>query len=85
MEFVGPFAGSAAKPFHGFHRVDEFLEQLGVVDIGSGDGSCERDAFPINEQMVLGARPAAVYGVGAGVLAPLFAGMLAESREALDQ
>ena len=85
MELVGTFAGPAAKTFHGFHRVDEFLEQLGVVDVGGGGGGRERDAPPVDQQVVLGPGPAAVYGAGTGLLAPLLAGTLAESREALDQ
>lgn len=85
MELVGTFARPAARTFHGFHRVDEFLEQLAIVDIGSGYSGCERDTSPIDQQMVLGAGPAPVYRVWAGSLAPLFVGMVAVSTEALDQ
>lgn len=55
------------------------------MDVGRGDGGGERDASPINEQVVLGARSASVYRAGASILAPLLAGTLAESSEARDQ
>ena len=74
MEFVWPFSRSAAMSFHGFHRVDEFLEQLRIVDIGSGDSSSKRDASPIDHQMVFGASPTPVYRVWAGVLTPFSLG-----------
>ena len=54
------------------------------MDIDGRDGGGEQHASSVDE-VVLGADPATVYGVGTGLLAPLLAGTLAESRVALDQ
>ena len=55
------------------------------MDVGGRDSRRERDASPVDQQVVLRAGAAPVYGVGAGLLAPLLAGTRAESSDALDQ
>jgi hypothetical protein len=74
MELAGTLAGPAARTFNGFHRVDEFLKQLGIVDISSGDNAYERDTSPIDQQMALRASPAPAYRVWAGSFTPFSPG-----------
>ena len=70
VKLPGTFARPPGALLHGLDRIHHLFEQLRVVDVGGGDGGGEEYAPPIDEEVVLGARPAAVYGVGAGLLAP---------------
>jgi hypothetical protein len=55
------------------------------MHIGRREDDSEWDATPVDEEMALRARFAAIRRIRAGLLAPLLAGTLAESREARDQ
>ena len=67
------------------HRVHHLLQQQRVVGVGGRQADRQRDAAPIGEQVVLGARLAAVCRVRAGQAAPRLARTLNESRLARDQ
>lgn len=58
----------------GRHGIQRCLQQPAVVLVGRGDDQAERRALGIGDEAVLAARPAAIRGVRAGRLAPLFAG-----------
>lgn len=83
------FGGATARPADaladGWHRIDQRLQELAVVPVGSRDGQGEGDAIGINEDVALGARLAAVGGVRPSLLAPLFAGTAALSTAARSQ
>lgn len=85
VELAGSFARSSSSTLNRFDRVHDLLKEFRVVDVCGRDSSRERNASPVEKQVVLGAGSATIYRVGTGGLAPLFAGMLAESTEALDQ
>jgi hypothetical protein len=55
------------------------------VGVGGREVDRERDAIPVDDEVVLGAGLAAVNRVGAGLLTPLFARTLTLSTLALDQ
>ena len=61
------------------------LQDLGVVDVLSSVYHTERDAFPVDHNVALGALFALLRRVLAGLLAPPGAATLAESKEALSQ
>ena len=65
--------------------VHHLLEDPRVVDVGRGERYCERDALAVGNKVALRARLAAIRRGLADPCAPLFAGTLAESRQALDQ
>jgi hypothetical protein len=71
----------ATRLADGWDRVQGSLEQPRVVNVGRREDHRERDAGAVNDQMAFASRLAAVGGIGAGLLAPLFAGTLAESSE----
>ena len=50
------------------------------MDVGPGQDHRERQAVAVDEEVALGAEASSVYGVGTGLLAPFFAGTLAESN-----
>jgi hypothetical protein len=53
------------------------------VGIGSGEHYAERDAASVEHNMALRARFSLIRRILAGSCSPLFAGMLAESKEGL--
>jgi len=53
--------------------IDEREQLGGIVRVGGGETDGQRDAIPIDGEVVLGARLAAVCGVRTGLLAPLLA------------
>jgi len=75
----------ATRLADGWDRVQGNLEQPRVVNVGRREDHREWDAGAVNDQVAFASRLAAVGGIGAGLLAPLFAGTLAESSEARDQ
>ena len=60
MELVGALAGSTATAFDGLYRVNELLENLGVVDVRAGEQNRERHASGVGDDVALGAGPAAI-------------------------
>ncbi len=82
MEFGGALPPPTAGAHDGHDGIDGGLQHAAVVDVGGGEPYGERDAVPVDHNMALAARFAAIRRVRPGLLAPLVAGMLAESREA---
>ena len=85
MELRGPFSGSPLRTLYGLDCIYQVLEDLRVVDLGSGEHGGEWYAASVHDEVALGAGTSAVYGIRAGLLSPFFAGMLAESTDALEQ
>ena len=82
---VGAPSGSAHLARHGRHGVGE-RDQLGdVVAVAAGQRERERDALGVADEVVLGARPAAVDRARARFGAPFFAWTWLESAIARDQ
>jgi hypothetical protein len=82
VEFGRTFARSprpAAWSDDWWDRVDEREQLRRIVGVGRREANRQRDAGAIHDQVVLGARLAAVNGVRASLLAPLFARTLSES------
>ena len=65
---------------HGHHHVEQRLEHPAVVDVGRGQRDRERDAFAVNQEVVLAARLALVGRVRADRGSPFFAAKLRLSR-----
>jgi hypothetical protein len=66
----------------GRDRVDQGLEQPGVMYVRGGHRDRERDAVPVRNKMVLRARFAFIRRIRAGSPPPFFAGRLRESTTA---
>src|SRR5688572_1937780 len=75
-------ARATLQPLDGPHGVQERLQHARVVPIGWTEQDRQRNAVAVHQQMPLGAGPTSVRWVWPGLLAPLFAGMLAESSAA---
>jgi hypothetical protein len=83
MQLRGPSARSAAAP--GPDRrdgVEQRLEHPAVVDVRRRQRDRERDALPVDEDVVLRSRLALVGRVRADDASPFFAAKLLESRAA---
>ncbi|UZO94922.1 Hypothetical protein RMP42_05802 (plasmid) [Roseomonas mucosa] len=75
MELSGPPPWPAPlTAADGRHGIQRCFQEPAVVPVGRSDDQAERRALGIGDKAVLAARPAAVRGVRAGRLAPLFAG-----------
>lgn len=74
VQFGGATAWSAGTLADSRHGIDQCLQELAVVPVGSGDGQGERDTVGIDEDVTLGTRLAAVGRVRPGFLAPLLPG-----------
>src|SRR5215207_6465511 len=72
--------GLARRAPQGRDRRDQRLEEPGLVDVGRRERGRERDPAPVDHQMALRARFAAIRRIRPGLWAPLFAGTLAASR-----
>ncbi len=75
-------ATPAMRRTNGLDRIDGLFQHLGVVHIGRRLGYCERNALPVDHNMALRARFAAIRRVRTGFGSPPGAGTLAESSEA---
>jgi hypothetical protein len=80
------FGGTEPRPTprarNGRDAIQELFQDPRVVNIGSGQQHGQRNAFSIDEKMMLRARFAFVRRVGTGLVAPLFAATVAESTDA---
>lgn len=74
-----PLAGGLLDRRNG---VDQGFERDRIVAVGAGQADGERRAPPVDHKLAFRARFAAIRRVGPGCGAPLFAGMLALSRQA---
>ncbi len=85
MELVRSLPRSAPRALDRLDGIDHLFEHHRVVDVGRRDLGCERDSLPVDHNMALRARFAAIRRIRSGLFAPPGAGTLAESRDALDQ
>jgi len=88
VELGGPLARPTRPTPPAFdrrHRIHHLLQQHRVVGVGRRQPDPQRDAAPLDQQVVLGAGLAAVRRVRAGQAAPRLARTLSESRLARDQ
>lgn len=85
VDLVWSPSGSSARGPDRLDALYELLEDPGVVDVGPGQDHRERQAVAVDQEVALGAGATSVYGVRTGLLAPFFAGTLAESNGARDQ
>jgi hypothetical protein len=79
--FVGALAAAAVGLLDGRDGIEQLLKDHRVVAIGAGQELGQREAGPLDHNMALRARFAAVRWVGPDEIAPLLAGMLALSNE----
>ena len=84
MKLVWSPSGLSARTPDRLHALYDFLEDLGVVDVGPGQDHRERQAVAVDQEVALGAGATSVYGVGTGLFAPFFAETPAESNDARD-
>ena len=82
MKLVGRPPRSATGTLDGFYSVDELFENHRVVDICRAEHHTERDAPSVRNNMALRARFSFIRRILADFVAPLFAGMEAESKQA---
>lgn len=80
MKPVGPAAGFAQAPWHRGQRIDEILEDHGVMPVGPRDAKDQWDAMAVGDEVALAAEFAPVRRVGTCVGAPRGLGTLAPSR-----
>jgi hypothetical protein len=89
VELVGTtLPRSARKParsLDGLYGVHALFQDLRVVDVCATENYRERDASSVRNNVALRARLSLIRRIRTGSLAPLFAGTLAESREARSQ
>jgi hypothetical protein len=88
MQLLGTLPRSARTTARLPDRLDaiySLLQELGVVDVCGAEYYRERDASSVRNNMALRARLSLIRRIRSGLLAPLLAGTLAESREALSQ
>ena len=82
MEFDRPLASLSGGRLGRGDGIQQQLEDLRVVAIGSSQERGKREAAPLDHNMALRARFAPIRWIRADGVAPLLAGMLALSREA---
>src|SRR5215210_1123859 len=85
MKLLGSLSRSAARTLDRLDTVYKVLEDHRIVYVGGGEHHCERDALPVDHKVALRARLSLIRRIRAGSCSPLFAGMLAESKEARSQ
>lgn len=73
MDFVRALAGPIARPLDGLDVVDQRLEDAGIRAVGRGEPDGEREALPVDHNMALAARFAAICRIRPGFVAPLLA------------
>ena len=82
VEFGGTSAALSAGTLDGRNGIEQLLEDHRLVPVSAGQERGERDAGPVDHNMALRARFAAIRWIRPDELTPLLAGMLAQSREA---
>src|SRR5262245_47409599 len=76
MKLPGATPRTSARPPDGWHGIDDVREPLAVGYVRCRHLGGERDAVPIDENVVLAAKPASVSRIGPSIFAPLFAGTI---------
>ena len=79
VQLVRTRAGPSAGPPDRLDAIDQLLEDAPIRPIRRRQPHRERDAVALDHKVALAARFAAIRRIGAGFLAPLFAGTLALS------
>ena len=86
VQLAWPATGSArAADPNARHGIQSGGQHPAVVTVGTAQRQAQRRAVVVRDEVALGARPAAVRGVRAGLRAPLLALILALSSAARDQ
>jgi site-specific DNA recombinase len=85
VQLVGPPAGASQGPLDRRDGVQHRRQRARVGAVGRAQAERERDPLPVDQQMLLAARLAAIRRIRAGNFAPLFAGTSRLSRQARDQ
>ncbi len=85
VQLVRPAPWSPARPLDRRDGIEHRLQHHAVVPVGRAQEAGERRAVPVDHNMALRARFAAVRRVRTGLVAPFFAGTAALSRQARDQ
>ena len=79
VDFVWALARPAPRPLDRPEAVDQRLEDAGIGAVGRGEQHRERDTLPVDDNVALAARFAAIRRIRPGFLAPLLAGAKALS------
>jgi hypothetical protein len=82
VKLVGTLPWSATGTLDRLYGVDELFENHRVVDVCRANHHTERDAPPVRNTMALRARFSFIRRILADFVAPLLAGMEAESKQA---
>lgn len=85
MQLVWPLAAMPVGLRDGRHGIEHGLEDDRFVAVGPRQEFGQRDAAALGQDVPFGAGFAAIRGIGSDRIAPLLAGMLAQSRLARDQ
>lgn len=86
MKFAGSSSWSTSPlSANGGNNIKHLLQHPGVVLVCRAHCNAQGDSPAINNDVVFAARTTSIYGIGASFLAPLFAWMTDESRDALSQ
>ena len=85
MQLLRTLPRSATRALDGLYGIHSLFQDLRVVYVCSREDYRERDASSVRNNVALRARFPLIRRILAGLLAPLFAGTLAESKEALSQ
>jgi hypothetical protein len=86
VQLLRTFAGSAsARRFDRRNRIQELLEDFGVMDVRRSKDNGKWEAGRVGQQVAFGARLAAIGRIRPDLLTPFLAGTVAESTHARDQ
>jgi hypothetical protein len=85
VDFVRALAGPAPRPLGGPDAVDQCLEDARIGAIGRREQDGKRETLPVDDNMALAARFAAIRRIRPGFFAPLLAGAKALSTLARRQ
>jgi hypothetical protein len=77
--------GTATRPLNRLDAIHSLLQDLRVVYVCGSEHHRERNASSVRNNMALRARLCLIRRIRSGLLAPLLAGTLAESKDALSQ
>ena len=85
VKFLRSLPRPAARTLDRLDAVYKVLQNHRIVYVGGSEHHCERDALPVDHKVALRARLSLIRRIRAGSWSLLFAGMLAESKEARSQ
>jgi hypothetical protein len=85
VQLLGTLPRSATRALDGLYGIYSLFQDLRVMDVCGSEDYRERDASSVRNNMALRARLCLIRRIRSGLLAPLLAGTLAESKQALSQ